>query len=98
MDKLFYILIALPLLAGPALGDSYTWIAPPGRGQLEQDPTLIPKGKGFLFVPTMTGSLNEPSFLVLQGNKPIREASPALAWCYHPAATDCWSARARTSR
>ena len=76
MYKLLYILIALPLLAGPALGDSYTWIAPPGRGQLEQDPTLIPKGKGFLFVPTMTGSLNEPSFLVLQGNKPIREAAP----------------------
>ena len=76
MDKLFCILIALPLLAASALGDSYTWIASPGRGQLEQDPTLIPKGKGFLFVPTMTGSLNEPSFLVLQGNKPIREAAP----------------------
>lgn len=76
MYKLFYILVALPLLVGPALGDSYTWIASPGRGQLEQDPTLIPKGKGFIFVPTMTGSLNEPSFLVLQGNKPIREAAP----------------------
>ena len=84
MYKLLYILIALPLLAGPALGDSYTWIAPPGRGQLEQDPTLIPKGKGFLFVPTMTGSLNEPSFLVLQGNKPIREASPGTGVLLSP--------------
>ena len=84
MYKLFYILIALPLLASPALGDSYTWIAPPGRGQLEQDPTLIPKGKGFLFVPTMTGSLNEPSFLVLQGNKPIREASPGTGVLLSP--------------
>ena len=84
MYKLFYILIALPLLAGPALSDSYTWIAPPGRGQLEQDPTLIPKGKGFLFVPTMTGSLNEPSFLVLQGNKPIREASPGIGALLSP--------------
>lgn len=76
MDKLLYILVALPLLAGSALSNSYTWFTPPGRGQLEQDPTLIPQGKGLLFVPTMTGSLNEPSFLVLQGNKPIREAAP----------------------
>ena len=84
MYKVLYILIALPLLAGSASGDSYTWIAPPGRGQLEQDPTLIPKGKGFLFVPTMTGSLNEPSFLVLQGNKPIREAAPGTGVLLSP--------------
>ncbi len=84
MYKLLYILIALPLLAGPAAGNSYTWVAPPGRGQLEQDPTLIPKGKGFLFVPTMTGSLNEPSFLVLQGNRPIREASPGTGVLLSP--------------
>ncbi|MCY4604824.1 MAG: DUF3078 domain-containing protein [Gemmatimonadetes bacterium] len=84
MYKLLYILIALPLLVGPVRGDSYTWIAPPGRGQLEQDPTLIPKGKGFLFVPTMTGSLNEPSFLVLQGNKPIREAAPGTGVLLSP--------------
>ena len=30
MYKLLYILIALSLLAGSALGDSYTWIAHPG--------------------------------------------------------------------
>ena len=84
MYKLLYILIALPLLVGPASGNSYTWIAPPGRGQLEQDPTLIPKGKGFLFVPTMTGSLNEPSFLVLQGNKSIGEASPGTGVLLSP--------------
>ena len=84
MYKLIYILIALSLLAGSALGNSYTWFTPPGRGQLEQDPTLIPQGKGFLFVPTMTGSLNEPSFLVLQGDKPIREASPGTGVLLSP--------------
>ncbi len=84
MYKLLCLSIALPLLAGPAVGDSYTWLAPPGRGQLEQDPTLIPKGKGFLFVPTMTGSLNEPSFLVLQGDKPVREASPGTGVLLSP--------------
>ncbi|MYA22274.1 MAG: DUF3078 domain-containing protein [Gemmatimonadetes bacterium] len=84
MYKLIYILIALSLLAGSALGNSYTWFTPPGRGQLEQDPTLIPQGKGFLFVPTMTGSLNEPSFLVLQGDKPIREAAPGTGVLLSP--------------
>ena len=84
MYKLLYILIALPLLAGPVLGNSYTWVAPPGRGQLEQDPTLIPKGKGLLFVPTMTGSLNEPSFLVLQGKKRVREAYPGTGVLLSP--------------
>ena len=32
----------------------------------------------------MTGSLNEPSFLVLQGNKPIREASPGTGVLLSP--------------
>ena len=27
---------------------SYSWISPPSRAQLERDPSLIPKGKGFL--------------------------------------------------
>ncbi len=84
MYQLFCILIALPLFASPTLGNSETWLAPPGRGQLEQDPTLIPKGKGLLFVPTMTGSLNEPSFLILQGGKPIREASPGTGVLLSP--------------
>ena len=84
MYKLLYIALALPLLAGPALGNSYTWLVPPGRGQLEQDPTLIPKGKGLLFVPTMTGALNEPSFLVFQGKKRIREAYPGTGVLLSP--------------
>jgi hypothetical protein len=54
---------------------SYTWIAAPSRGQLERDPTLIAKGKGFLFVPTMTNALNEPSYRVFQGNKEVADAN-----------------------
>ncbi len=50
---------------------SYTWIAAPSRGQLERDPSLIPKGKGFLFVPTMTNALNEPSYRVFRGNDEV---------------------------
>ena len=70
------ILLLIVLLASSATGQSHTWLAPPRHGQLERDPTLIPKGKGLLFVPAMTSALNEPSFRVFRGNKPIREAFP----------------------
>ncbi len=62
--RLFYIALAGLLFAGGATAQhkSYTWLSPPTRGQLELDPTMIPKGKGFLFVPAMTSALNEPSF------------------------------------
>ena len=48
----------------------------PSRAQLERDPSLIPKGKGFLFVPTMSNPLNEPSYRVFQGNDEVTEANP----------------------
>ena len=70
------ILLLIALLASSATGQSHTWLAPSRHGQLERDPTLIPKGKGLLFVPAMTSALNEPSFRVFRGNKPIREAFP----------------------
>lgn len=73
---MYLIFLLIALLAGPATAQSRTWLAPSGHGQLERDPTLIPKGKGLLFVPAMTSALNEPSFRVFRGNKPIREALP----------------------
>ena len=79
-----HILRALTLLCGPAMAQDFTWIAPPARGQLERDPTLIPKGKGFLFVPTMTSALNEPSFRVFRGKKAIAEASPGTGMLLSP--------------
>ncbi|MEE3259266.1 MAG: hypothetical protein VX293_08645 [Candidatus Latescibacterota bacterium] len=81
---LIHIPIALALLAGAASAQDFTWIAPPSRGQLERDPTLIPKGKGFLFVPAMTSALNEPSFRIFQGNKRIAEASPGTGVLLSP--------------
>lgn len=41
-----------------------TWDLPPSRVQVEQDPTLIPVGKGALFVPAMTDPRREPMYLV----------------------------------
>ena len=73
---MYLILLLIALLAVPATGQSHTWLAPPRHGQLERDPTLIPKGKGLLFVPMMTSALNEPSFRVFRDNKLIREAFP----------------------
>lgn len=81
---LFHILIALPLLAGSVPAQDFTWIAPPSRGQLERDPTMIPKGKGFLFIPTMTSALNEPSFRIFQGNERVAEASPGTGVLLSP--------------
>ena len=84
--RLFYIALAGLLFAGgsTAQDKSYTWLSPPTRGQLELDPTMIPNGKGFLFVPAMTDALNEPSFRVFQGNKRIAEASPGTGVLLSP--------------
>ncbi len=84
--SLFQIAIAGLVFAGGATAQdkSYTWLTPPTRGQLELDPTLIPKGKGFLFVPAMTSPLNEPSFRVFQGNKRVAETSPGTGVLLSP--------------
>ena len=79
-----YILLALVLLYESGIAQDFTWIAPPARGQLERDPTMIPKGKGFIFVPTMTSAFNEPSFRIFQGNKAIAEASPGTGMLLSP--------------
>lgn len=71
----YSFVIALFLLQA-AQADESTWLALPARGQLELDPTLIPKGKGFLFVPAMTSALNEPNYQVFQGKREVVTASP----------------------
>jgi len=62
MMNLLMLLIAL--LSTPAYGQEKTWYAPPSREQLGRDPTLIPIGKGAVFVPTMTNALVEPVYTV----------------------------------
>lgn len=48
-----------------AADDPFAWTEPPTEVQLEQDRTAIPIGKGALFVPTITGSLNEPPVILV---------------------------------
>jgi len=60
----------LLLLGSAAYGASddplFTWLEPPPDEQLAQDDTSIPLGRGALFVPTLSGSLNEPSALLVE--------------------------------
>lgn len=63
---------------------SYSWISSPARAQLERDPTLIPRGKGFLFVPTMSSPLNEPRYRVFRGNSEVAEANPGTGILLNP--------------
>jgi hypothetical protein len=78
-------LILLICLVPAALrGDENTWLAPPARGQLELDQTLLPRGKGFLFVPAMTAPLNEPSYRVLQGKREVTAANPGTGVLLNP--------------
>ncbi len=75
------------LAAGPAFAQSKTlgrddprldldhgWTAGTIREQLSLDPTLIPYGKGAVFVPSMMNSLDEPPVTIVQDGKRIREA------------------------
>lgn len=57
-------------LALPGVGWSqdnpFEWNQPPIQEQLEADRTPIPVGKGAIFVPTITGSLNEPPVILVK--------------------------------
>lgn len=52
--------------SGPALAaDPFAWSEPPPDVQLERDRTVIPLGKGALFVPSLTGRANEPGVILV---------------------------------
>jgi len=50
--------------AAPPEEHPETWERPASRVQADQDPTLLPVGKGALFVPAMTDPRREPPYLV----------------------------------
>ena len=62
----------------PVSADESTWTASASRVQLAEDPQLIPRGKGMLFVPALSEPVgNEPSYQVFNGDeKEIASASP----------------------
>ena len=69
------------------LADESTWTAVPARVQVAQDPLLIPKGKGMLFVPAMTLPRdNEPSYQVFQNRRRVASANPGRGVLLEPGA------------
>ena len=54
-----------------SLANEDTWSANRRKAQLAMDPTLIPKGKGMLFVPTMTSGFREPNYQIFRNGKEI---------------------------
>ncbi len=69
-----------------AAADESSWSAPPGRVQLAEDPQLIPKGKGMLFVPMMSVPHgNEPSYQIYrEEGKLVGSASPGSGMLLPP--------------
>jgi hypothetical protein len=68
---------ALPQPPAPAPGERpETWDSPPPREQLELDGTLIPPGKGAVFVPSMTDPRLEPPWLVVRDGSILQTVAP----------------------
>lgn len=75
MKRLFIVcLTAVTAVAVPCLSQEDTWLSRRGRAQLAMDPVLIPKGKGMLFVPTMTTGYREPNYQIHQDGDELAEA------------------------
>jgi hypothetical protein len=64
-----------PPRVDPRLAAGDGWPAGRVDDQLDQDETLIPFGKGALFVPAMTSGLDEPPVEVLQGGERVAEGT-----------------------
>jgi hypothetical protein len=72
MPRLLIPLLLSLLLAAPALAeDSYAWLEPPAEQQLSQDETVIPVGKGAVFVPSMTGPEYEPPAMLVSDEEVV---------------------------
>ena len=68
------LVAAAPVRAAALSADEHpdTWDMPPTADQLERDPTLIPVGKGALFVPAMTDPAREPQYVVLKDDQIVQ--------------------------
>lgn len=64
-----------PGLLDDRLGQPRDWLAGTLQEQLDGDPTLVPYGKGALFVPTMTSGFDEPPVSVWSGERLAAEGT-----------------------
>lgn len=71
------LLIALAIAPGGISGagaQESTWESPSVEIQLQMDPTLVPIGKGAIFVPSMTDPDNEPVYGVIAGDRTAQDS------------------------
>ncbi|MFH1007658.1 MAG: hypothetical protein V1800_09170 [Candidatus Latescibacterota bacterium] len=73
MKKLIIILLSLGLCAS-AQAQQETWDARPARVQLDRDPTIVPMGKGAIFIPSMTNPIAEPMVSIYQNGRLVTSA------------------------
>jgi hypothetical protein len=65
----------IDIAVNAVIGQGNDWPAGTVRAQLERDPTLVPFGKGAVFVPSMTTGLDEPPVTVYRGEELIAEST-----------------------
>ena len=82
------ILWVVALVWVPLWAQEDTWLAPRMRAQLAMDPTLIPKGKGLLFVPAMSAGYREPNFQIFEDGEKIGTAEPGSGVLLNPGTYD----------
>ncbi|MEM7679371.1 MAG: hypothetical protein AAF449_25640, partial [Myxococcota bacterium] len=58
-----------------ALIDDHSWPAGTIKAQLDRDQTMVPFGKGAIFVPAMTNPLDEPPISIFAGEEKVAEAT-----------------------
>jgi len=72
MHRLLTILLVLAALLVPRAAranDNYSWTMPSAEQQLAVDETVIPIGKGAVFIPSITGSEFEPPTSIVDGDE-----------------------------
>lgn len=68
MPRRMMLLFGLGWAGAARADDPFSWTEPPPETQLLRDRTEIPLGKGAVFVPSITGALNEPPVILVNGD------------------------------
>lgn len=63
--------VAVPPAVAQTDDGLYAWLAPSASEQLAADETVVPSGKGAVFVPAMTEGADEPDVLVFRGDERV---------------------------
>ena len=74
MKQFFIVMLLFLGLCASAQAQQETWDAPPARVQLDRDPTIVPVGKGAIFVPSMTNPIAEPLYSIYQHGRLVTSA------------------------